>query len=155
MMQDAKLWVLVDTLDCLGPPADSAAARRMIKTFERDSRADGMPSNILSKRKKELVDQLNAFIVMSKGYKKGKGDASQLAPPPGATGTELDCEHCLGCLQLLPALVACSCFQPWLFAAASSLDPAPVPLPLLGGSLLDSAADGDGAQEESRDGRPA
>ena len=35
---------------------------RLVKEFEREARADGEPEEVVSKRKKELVKELNAFI---------------------------------------------------------------------------------------------
>lgn len=39
---------------------------RLIKEFEFEARADGMPAPLLAERKRELVNQINGFIAMKK-----------------------------------------------------------------------------------------
>jgi hypothetical protein len=39
---------------------------RLIKDFEREARADGLPAADLANRKRELVQELNGYIAMKK-----------------------------------------------------------------------------------------
>ncbi len=42
------------------------SARRQLKDFEREARADGMPAPLLLERKKALANELNALIARKK-----------------------------------------------------------------------------------------
>mmetsp|Transcript_5137 Transcript_5137/g.11178 ORF Transcript_5137/g.11178 Transcript_5137/m.11178 type:complete len:294 (+) Transcript_5137:264-1145(+) len=50
----------------------------LIKDFEREARVEGMPAAILANRKREMVNQLNAFIEMKKQVAQGQVDKTDL-----------------------------------------------------------------------------
>jgi hypothetical protein len=49
-----------------GSDFNASMARRLLKEFEREARADGMPVPMLQERKKALADQLNTYIQQRK-----------------------------------------------------------------------------------------
>ena len=50
------------------PSATNKYYHRLIKEFEMDARADGMPAPMLAERKRDLVNQINGFIEQKKAH---------------------------------------------------------------------------------------
>lgn len=50
----------------------------LIKDFEREARADGMPARELADRKKTLAAELNGYIQMKKDFSQGEGNKDDL-----------------------------------------------------------------------------
>lgn len=53
-------------------------AKALIKDFERDARADGMPARELAERKKLLASELNGYIQLKKDFAQGEGNKGDL-----------------------------------------------------------------------------
>lgn len=51
---------------------------RLIKDFEREARADGVPQNELAARKKALAAELNGFIALKKEFAQTEGTKADL-----------------------------------------------------------------------------
>lgn len=58
--------------------AQMQEAKTLIREFEREARTDNMPPDHLNARKKEMVQQLNAFIGMKKAYSQQSAQRGEL-----------------------------------------------------------------------------
>ncbi|KAG2491964.1 hypothetical protein HYH03_009695 [Edaphochlamys debaryana] len=58
-------------------------AKELIKDFEREARADGVPANELAQRKKLLAAELNGFIAMKKEFAQAEGGRGDLLSGAG------------------------------------------------------------------------
>jgi hypothetical protein len=61
---------------------------RLIQEFEREARADGMPTRELADRKRKLVGQFNAYVNAKKTYASTEAGRSELLGAAAGSGQE-------------------------------------------------------------------
>ena len=87
MIESVRL--LHDRLGELGLPCTScrsafhsiyihSCVHRLIKDFEREARTDGMPARELADRKRKLVNEVNSYIALKKGYSSTESSRGEL-----------------------------------------------------------------------------